>query len=120
MFRRNRPDASKPAPYPKHWRKRPPVELDWSRVQERTALLEDVSPAGLAVLDQVSKATRDLIAGFGVHMDDPHELWAVAVGMCVLDTGITRSDISDDAKEECQLFAAACLRGLLPLIGRQS
>lgn len=116
---RSRPDASKPAPYPKHWRKSPPVTLDWSRIQERVEVLQAVTPAGTAVLDQVQKAMRDLVAGFGIRMDDPREMWAVAVGMCVLDTGITWSDIPDEAKEECQLFAAACLRGLVSMEGNQ-
>lgn len=104
---------------PRRWRRRPAIHVDWDGVAARTELLRGVTPAGVAVIDQTTSAVRDLLAGFGVRMEDARELWAVAVGICVLDTGVGMSDIDDEAKEEVALFAAACMQSLVPFIGKK-
>lgn len=117
MFGRKRADLLAAPRYPRRWRRKPAVNISLEQIQDRVDQLKGVTPAGVAALDQIARAVRDLSAGFGVRMDDAREVWAVLVGICVLDSGVGMSDIDAEAREEVGLFAAACVQSLLPLVG---
>lgn len=116
MFgRRRADDPTAPPRYPRRWRKDPPIGIDWELVRSRVVRIQVLAPEGLATVDQAQAAARDMIAGFGIDLNNARECFGVAVGICLLDTVIGWSDgIEEEVKEETGLLAGACALAVVP------